>query len=594
MRSFKIICVFVLLYLINFNVLFAQNTQPTPYQKQQLKLSAKWFQILSGYKMTMASEVFYEKLSAGKEANDFVLGLVILNYAMTHPKSQCKTIFTHMNTEFKQAEKLKNATDFRLEKEEKDRKVQEEKERKLRTEQEAYDETDVGSIQKNIKTSFEKWNQKREFEKEVNYTERLKTQSQTVFDSICLEQIKMEINNLNTKYWEKELSIYNSESEFFIVYFKINDLKWQNKINVPFDQALSFKNNWSDLNFEINDYDWCFVDNRMCPTFVTLQNSSNMNFKFPLSLENQFEISYSFNNLGIDNPLLKGYIFKYSNAKVIAEKAEKEKHRLDSLELTTYNQKLDSILNSYNRQLLDNPYNVDQKIIVECKKVTEKNKREFSFNSIVSSIKYNYKKINYNFERELRSTKPLEFCKIYYNQYPEKKTEADKKYIECRCDYPQRLNFDIKFIEGSLYNCNCRENEYQKNGGLFLNKDEFNSYYDKGDDILQNEVQFRILKKEEEIAIFDIVSNVSKIEKFDFKDIKLDVTSNELPNYYYQKVDSYRNKPYYSKVIDILIEKNKGLNKEWSKKGELFSNKVEFYEVFTAGDYKKILKGKSR
>jgi hypothetical protein len=321
----------MLLLFNGLSIVFAQKIQPTPYQKKQLEISKKWFQILAGYGMTMSDEIFYEQITAGKEANDFVLGLAIFNYAMTHSKTQCKNVFTQMKNEFKQTEKLKNATDFRLEKEAKERKAKEEREKKLRIEQEAYERTDVGSIRKSILTDFEKWNQKGEFEKEADYLERLKTQSKIEFDGICLEQIKNKINDLNLYNWEKELSAYNSEGEFFIVTFKINDLEWQSKINIPISQAPNFKSNWSDLEFEINDLDWCFVDNSLYPTSVALRNrdEENSKYKFPLSLKNQTEISFSFDNLEIDNQYLKGYIFKYSNAQAISEQVEKQ--RLDSL-----------------------------------------------------------------------------------------------------------------------------------------------------------------------------------------------------------------------------------------------------------------------
>ena len=145
-KVFSIIIVLILNFI--FYTVYSQNIQPTPYQKKQLELSKKWFQILTGYQMSMTDEAFYEQMTAGKDANDFVLGLAIFNYAATHSKSQCEKVFTQMGNEFKQAEKLKNATDFRLEKEAKERKLKLEQEKKLLAEQEAYPKTDVGNIRK--------------------------------------------------------------------------------------------------------------------------------------------------------------------------------------------------------------------------------------------------------------------------------------------------------------------------------------------------------------------------------------------------------------------------------------------------------------
>jgi len=90
--------------------------------------------------------------------------------------------------------------------------------------------------------------------------------------------------------------------------------------------------------------------------------------------------------------------------------------------------------------------------------------------------------------------------------------EENRKFIECRCNYSQRVNFDMKFIEGNLYNCNYREKEYKKNENLFLSKVEFDSFYNKGDDVIQKEVGTRILKKEEETAVNEIISNAQNKE----------------------------------------------------------------------------------
>jgi hypothetical protein len=623
MKNIKTFCLLILLLFNGLNIVFAQITQPTPYQKKQLELSKKWFQILTGYEMSMSDEVFYEQLTAGKEANDFVLGLAILNYAMYNSKSQCEKTFTKMNNEFKQAEKLKNATDFRLEKEAKARKEQAEKERKLRAEQEAYAKTDIGSIQKNIKSEFEKWNPKGEFEKEIDYTERLKNQSRTAFDSICLEKIKTKINGLNSYYWTKELSTYNSEKEFFPVLFKTNGVEWQSKINIPISQAENFKNNWSNLKMKIDDYDWCFVENSLCPTLIVLENKSeNSIYKFPLNLQNQSEILYYFNDLEIDNFYLKDYIFKFSNAKIIAEQIEKEKQRKDSLELVTLNQQLNSIFNDYNNQLLQNPYNVSKKVMSDFKQIDfnlEKGyydksiseTRQKKFNEYKSEIERKFTNLNNNFERELKSSNPEEYCKIYFTLNPDKMKEADKMYLECRCNYPKREDFDLKFIAGNLYNCNCRENEYRKNGKLFESKNEFDSFYDKGDDIYFAEYEKRTVlnylninnqylesmdfqKEKKESAgsiigrgLLEIATN-SNISAKDY------TTENEIRKNILSIITNCQNKIYYNQVIDIVIETNKKLNKEWGKNGQNFENKAEFYNAYLSEDYKKILKEKKK
>lgn len=136
MKNLKVICLIVLFFISASNVLLAQNTKPTAYQKRQLELSKKYFQIFYGYNMTMADEAFYNQLAEGKDSQDFLLGLGILSYAMNNSEAQVKRVFTQMNKEYEQAEKLKTAIDYQREREAK------------------YAKTDAGKVKAQIKEEF--------------------------------------------------------------------------------------------------------------------------------------------------------------------------------------------------------------------------------------------------------------------------------------------------------------------------------------------------------------------------------------------------------------------------------------------------------
>jgi len=595
---------------------FAQSQQKTAYEKKVTELTIKYFSICYyGYNRSLswAEKAELEMYTNGDEARGFILGLGILNYAMNHSEAETKKLMNQIKNEYSAAEKLKTSVDIQREKEAKLKKEKLEKEKKLKETQAAYLRTDKGSIYNNVKTEFSKWNQKGEFEKEADFVERIKNKSKDEFNKVCIEQIKNKIKTLGSSYYvynlKKELSTYDSEGEFFTVLFTFNGVEWKNVLNIPISEAEEFKKNWEYLELNLNENNWCFVENSLCPTKIALvyngrnedyysddkPNVNKKEYPFPLIQKNQSEISIVFDDLEITNEYLKGFVFKFSEVKMIEEDLLREAKRLDSLELLSYNEKLDSVFNFYIKKLLNNPYNTTKEKMTEYNKVenSEENRVE-SYNNSIELIQSKYERMNNNFERELKSQNPSEYCVIYYSLNPEKKVDADKKYIECRCIYSQRVNFDMKFIEGNLYNCNCREKEYQKNGGLFISKAEFDSFYNKGEDVHQKEVETRILKKEEENAINEIVSNAPKIDRIDFKDVKLNLSNNDLASSYYQKVYSYKVKPYYQKVIEVLIENNKGLKKEWTKKGEKFNSKVEFYEAFTSGEYKKILKEKNR
>ena len=556
MKYIKVFCLFSLLFLSSFSVAFAQSSKVTltPYEKKVKEINVRYFEKFYGRPMSWGDQLQLEQVLSEGGSAEFIMGLALMNFAMNNPKSYVEPIVKKYGAELKAAEKLRGPADIQKEKERKARIEQNKKEKELKAKQEAYAKTDVGSIQISIKSEFEKWNQKGEFEKETDYAERLETKSQTAFNEICINQIQKKINEYNNGYNLKtELSTYNSESEFFTIQFKINDVEWQNKVSIPISQAQSFKNNFSDYDFEINDYDWCFVENNLCPTLVTMVNKDdNFKYNFPLSATNKSEISFAFNDFGIDNQYLNVYIFKYSNAKAIAEELEKEKQRLDMLELTSYNQKLDSIFNNYNKQLLANKYNLDKEKLSDYSKVAGKNDREYNFNRSVSSMQSEFEQLSNSFE-------------------------------------------------------NKRKNEYRKNGNLFASESEFDNFYTKGKDCYQTEVERKTVLKY-------LAANSKTIESMDFQQEKKEsvgsalgrgllnistnsnvsakdyANENEARKNVLSIINDCKSKTYYSEILDLIIGTNKGLNKEWTKNGKFFTSKAAFYDAYLSEEYKKLLK----
>jgi hypothetical protein len=229
-------------------------------------------------------------------------------------------------------------------------------------------------------------------------------------------------------------------------------------------------------------------------------------------------------------------------------------------------------------------------------KMVEEGNKSTNYETCLRALESQYEKLNSSFENKMMSKNPSEYCKIYYSQNPNKKIEADEKYIECWCNYSKREDFDLKFIKGSLYNCNCREQEYRRNGKLFTSKDEFDTFYNKGNEVLQ-----------EEIAVREFTSQASTIESLNFKDLNRSGTGRavmsdlsgynvnqniELENKYVQKIASYKEKSSYLRIVEFVVDTNGVLSKEWAKNGNYFNGKVEFYEAFISDDYKKILKNK--
>jgi hypothetical protein len=545
----------------------AQNTNPTPYQKKQLELSKKWFQILSGSEMTMADELFYEKLASGQETNDFLLGLVIINYAMTHSKSQCEKVFTQMNKEFKDAEKLKNATDFRLEKEAKLKKELIEKQKLLRNAQEAYERTDKGQIYKSINVEFYNWNQKGEFEKEIDYINRIKNNSVSAFDSICLLQISNRIEMLNDINWTKELSNYNSEDEKYTIKFTINNTVINCIYDISISEAKKFKEKWYSLNFEIDNYNWSFINNNLCPTVITLKNKVNnryynrvyennsddenrlIKYDFEVTEPLLKEIIIYFDSLGLENNMLSGYLFKYSNAKEIKEKQEVEQRNIDSIIIAQYNQKLDSIYDMYNVKLLNFKYNISKDTLTRTIKLITIIDIDNEYEKSVENVNYKYESL----------------------------------YSE--------LNNNFRVAYESCYS-------------YFVDSDEFENYYIKGKFIYVAEVEKRkVIKYLNDNLNFITTMDFQREEKKNIGSTLSEHYNGETRDYdeindkrkrILSSIKNCRYESYYNQVLEFVIFNNKDMNKEWKKNGNLFTDKQEFYEAYIQNDYKSILKEKKK
>lgn len=180
--------------------------------------------------------------------------------------------------------------------------------------------TNFDDIKMSIKKEFEQWNKKGEFEKQTDYEERLKNQSESSFANICIQQIKAGIDNI---YLSKELLPYDSEKEHFSIRFKYNrlnspnSLKWQSVLKIPIANAQNFKNNFSDFEVQKRYCEFNLYESWLIPTVVTLFRTDNQSdnakiiekYDVDVKLQNQTEITVPFDGLGIENPYLKGYVF---------------------------------------------------------------------------------------------------------------------------------------------------------------------------------------------------------------------------------------------------------------------------------------------
>ena len=450
--SIRNILVFILLFSLGCNRVCAQQQQTTAYEKKKNELA---IQLWKKYGKAVAQAVVGR--AEGMSDKEFIAGAEELGKSgakelveLHGRRSNLIDAMIWYGNELKKAQKLKTATDFNRE-----------KEAKAKKEREAYERTDAGVIQRDIKIAFEQWNKKGEFEKQSDYEERLQNQSKNAFAQTCVEQIKNKLRNEKPR---MKLQPYNTDNEFFTVNFEINNIEWQSKINIPIANAENFKSNfgWNNFQTRVKYYDWCFVENKLCPTLVTLFDDNN-EYDFSLSLQNKSEITYSFDDLGISNPYLKGFIFRYSDAKEMEIRAVREKFVKDSLEIESYNDKLKSAFQDYNQKLLENSYNLEKTVISNYEKISmeEKNGEEV-YKTNLRSLEADYDKIKRNLES----------------------------------------NFNREYFGAEQF---------------FSTKEEFEKFYIQGKDVMNEEVAKRKEKQEEEIVFNFLKSNSKSIESVDFQ-----------------------------------------------------------------------------
>jgi hypothetical protein len=322
-------------------------------------------------------------------------------------------------------------------------------------------------------------------------------------------------------------------------------------------------------------------------------------------LNNPKEISYKFDDFGINNQYLKGFVFKYSDAKamdsIMTHKkfiqdsiAKREQFVRDSLEVLLYNQKLDSVFQDYNKQFLSYSYNINKENLPEYEKVKSGGNNESNYKNAVDQISRKHKEACNLILQKTMAENPKEYIQIYLKENPVEKIKLEKKYLECRCNFSSYEEFFFtvqRYTLSRLGNCTCRNEMYLRHKDYFTDQAEFDTYYDEGDDAVQLEIikrrinHMKIEKLDLQDAIVDMQSPAQKSSVqmlLNFNNVRASSAISILSSI----VEEEKLQPYYPQIIDYIVEKNSKLNKEWSKNGPLFKNKVEFYHAYISGNYK--------
>lgn len=210
-----------------------------------------------------------------------------------------------------------------------------------------------------IKGDFEKWNDRREFEKSADYDKRLQEYSKAVFDSICYSVISSEIMDNN---WEMRLDTYDADKEEFPIICDFGDnIIARIRYKVPYDMAKEFKQNFNHNEFYGKGQMWEAL--RRCDNFVyvTEPDRPEYNYLCPSTIlfsltpyirwdnrdigtvrgdffhnADSIKVTFTskakpvavrFNDLGLDNKYLANYVyvFKKGDNDIYSKKEQNEK-----------------------------------------------------------------------------------------------------------------------------------------------------------------------------------------------------------------------------------------------------------------------------
>lgn len=256
-----------LVFILFVNLSFSQ--QKTVYEK---KVEGLTLQLLKQFGVSQT------QLNKAKEIGEIESLFLFSDIANKMNTIEGLVIMEKYGKEIKKAEALKTEIDLKKDKIKKDKQIAlqkaEEQKIKNKTEAEEYKNSDYYKISKLIKSEFENWLSKSEFEKQENYKKRLTENSKKSFDSICHKILLNEIsrvenyNNLNL-----EVGEYNAENEKFKIKIKIFKTEINETLEVKSADAKEFKENSISRSYKRSaiiisktSNQWCFNNNDLIPT----------------------------------------------------------------------------------------------------------------------------------------------------------------------------------------------------------------------------------------------------------------------------------------------------------------------------------------
>lgn len=467
---------------------------------------------------------------------------------------------------------------------------------------EMYMESDKYRILESIANDFNRWCKKGEFETTVAYEERLKNQSVEKFYQLCEEKITNFFNGIRIS--DVKLQQYDADSQYFPVEISISSTNNSDSfivvIPVSIGDAPKFKADFRSCNWKkCKVYDLVFVDytpQQVNPHLVPTKLSYN-GIEYSMQIEDSRGIEISFKDLRGDNgacnnPYCTDAVWNIKMIRIAEEKRIAEQRRLDSIACIKYNRELDSIVTAYNKDLLQNKYNFGKETIktvkVECGQGIETR-----FSIAKNNIINNYKSIIAIAEVAKQREEDSLACIEYNKQLESIVATYNQKLLQ------EEYNFDKKTIKFLPLDLDSGKKGQEIERWFNEERDKINKKY--------NSIMAEVDNSKKIVDDYKR-NNFDELESFKLSGSGYYYCPNSIKmNIYFPRIKGIGMRNYsdglIEKLIEVTVDICTWLNNEWTKNGQYFENKVEFFDSFIqcrSGDhaiymnpeYKTILKEK--
>lgn len=574
----KIIISLLFLFGIAFN-LQAQNK--TAYQKRCNEIYVKYYKIFTyGYEKSITLD---EQIAIGLIGPDVACGAAALDALQRWPMSKIEQISSKMDAELKQAETLMTE--------------EERKEKARKAERDKIAATSVGRLKLLVEDSINHWSQKGEFEKTEDWKTRLESKSVNYFSNYCRElfpDYSFDISPLK----------YDADNEMYL--FKVSySLEFPNKtireeMNVSVPMNVTDAKGLDNDNIVVTDVVWGSTNNNIQPkTFklkvndklfsVTTQVDDLVLEANQLSIQNDYAktVSYNYTQKGLNRLQNRDTIRNCANIY-----NRKLKHDADSL---------NGIINSYlyAYQASRNKVYADTIPIKEYDNVEQEIKSEYT--KLYGNMVLRKDRTLQDMKKDLRRYNSDKYIETYLTEDPTRKEQINSEYTECRCNYRSFKRFVLAYEEGTVSKseCNCREKYWNDYQNLFANRNDFDKTYNLGEEEWNKELKLR-QKKEQEFMQYKRILSIETQSGFAFNAVgKQDMqnAANSRNSYIqtvYNYLQSFKGYNVYHKAIEVLLEMNDKMSKEYEKQSKFYDSVDSFVEEYMNDGYKTKLKERKK